>query len=136
MILPRFLEDGRKAGADHAAPNPTSTIWFRCESSSGSPPATVGHTLERSGHRQVTYMSRDHITPYSTAIGTADALDVYGQALDTIETGPRTAPEAASEEVRRRLATPDHEFVDHLPGDFERMLERVLPGGSSIRNIE
>lgn len=81
-------------------------------------------------------MSRNHITPYPSVLRTADALDVYSQALDTIETVPRTAPDPASEEIRRRSATLDHEFVDHLPGDFERMLERVLLGGSSIRNIE
>ena len=81
-------------------------------------------------------MSRNHVAPYSTAIGTADALDICGQTLDAVETGASTALDAASEEIRRRSATLDHEFVDHIPGDFERRLEQVMEGRGSIRNIE
>ena len=34
--------------------------------------------------------------------------------------------EAMAEEIRRRAEAPDEEFVEHAPGDFERVLERVL----------
>lgn len=35
--------------------------------------------------------------------------------------------DAMSEEIRRRAETPDDEFVEHVAGDFSRMLERILP---------
>ena len=34
--------------------------------------------------------------------------------------------EALAEEIRWRAETPDEEFVEHVPGDFERILERVM----------
>ena len=81
-------------------------------------------------------MSLSHLTPNQTVISTADALDFRSQASGAVETGLSTAPNAALEEIRRRSATPSHEFVDHVPGDFERMLERVMEDRGSIRNIE
>ncbi len=34
--------------------------------------------------------------------------------------------EAMAEEIRRRAETPDEEFVEHVPGDFERIFDQVL----------
>jgi len=34
--------------------------------------------------------------------------------------------EAMAEEIRRRAETPDEEFVEHVPGDFEKILDRVM----------
>ena len=33
---------------------------------------------------------------------------------------------AMAEEIRRRAESPDEEFVEHSPGDFARILERLL----------
>ena len=33
---------------------------------------------------------------------------------------------AMADEIRRRAETPDEEFVEHDPGDFERILDGVL----------
>ena len=45
------------------------------------------------------------------------------------EQGERRAMlDAMAEEIRRRAETPDKEFVEHTPGDFERILERLLAG--------
>ena len=43
------------------------------------------------------------------------------------EEGERRAMlDAMAEEIRRRAETPDDEFVEHAPGDFARVLERVI----------
>ena len=43
------------------------------------------------------------------------------------EEAERTAMlEVMVDEIRRRAETPDEEFVEHHPGDFERILDRVL----------
>ena len=43
------------------------------------------------------------------------------------EEGERRAMlDAMVEEIRRRAETPDDEFVEHAPGDFARVLERVI----------
>ena len=34
--------------------------------------------------------------------------------------------EAMAAEIHRRAKAPDEEFVEHAPGDFARLLERVL----------
>ena len=34
--------------------------------------------------------------------------------------------EAIAEEIRRRAEAPDEEFVEHAPGDFAKILGRVL----------
>ena len=34
--------------------------------------------------------------------------------------------DAMAEEIRRRAEAPDEEFVEHSPGDFGRILERLL----------
>lgn len=81
-------------------------------------------------------MSLSHLTPNQTVISTDDTLDFRSQASGAVETGLSTGPDVALEEIRRRSATPNHEFGDHVPGDFERMLERVMEGRGSIRNIE
>ena len=36
--------------------------------------------------------------------------------------------DAMAEEIRRRAEAPDDEFVEHTPGDFARILERLLAG--------
>jgi len=36
--------------------------------------------------------------------------------------------DAMAEEVRRRAETSDDEFVEHAPGDFARILDRMLAG--------
>ena len=52
------------------------------------------------------------------------------------EEAERTAMlDAMSEEVRRRGEAPDEEFVEHVPGDFSRILERLLAvrrGGDAL----
>lgn len=43
--------------------------------------------------------------------------------------------DAMAEEIRRRAETPDEEFVEHVPGDFSRVLERLLAarrGGDAV----
>ena len=43
------------------------------------------------------------------------------------EEGERRARlDAMVEEIRRRAETPDDEFVEHAPGDFARILERMI----------
>ena len=43
------------------------------------------------------------------------------------EEGERRAMlDAMAEEIRRRAETPDEEFVEHAPGDFARILERMI----------
>ena len=43
------------------------------------------------------------------------------------EEGERRAMlEAEAEEILRRAELPDREFVEHAPGDFTRILERML----------
>ena len=32
---------------------------------------------------------------------------------------------AMAEEIRRRAETPDEEFVEHVPGDFSKILDRM-----------
>ena len=34
--------------------------------------------------------------------------------------------DAMADEIRRRAETPDDEFIEYVPGDFERILDRVL----------
>ena len=36
--------------------------------------------------------------------------------------------DAMAEEIRRRAEASDDEFVEHTPGDFARILERLLAG--------
>lgn len=38
--------------------------------------------------------------------------------------------EAMADEIRRRAETPDDEFIEHVPGDFERILDRILAARS------
>ena len=38
----------------------------------------------------------------------------------------RAMLDAMAEEVRRRAEAPEEEFVEHTPGDFVRILERLL----------
>lgn len=38
--------------------------------------------------------------------------------------------EALADEIRRRAETPDDEFIEHVPGDFERILDRILAARS------
>ena len=48
------------------------------------------------------------------------------------EGGERRAMlDAMAEEIRRRAETPDGEFVEHAPGDFTRILERMLANRGS-----
>ena len=43
------------------------------------------------------------------------------------EEGERRAMlDAMVEEIRRRAETPDDEFVEHAPGDFARILDRMI----------
>ena len=48
------------------------------------------------------------------------------QRLRDEETERTVMLEAMAEEIRRRAETPDEEFVEHVPGDFERILDQVL----------
>ena len=48
------------------------------------------------------------------------------QRLRDEETERTAMLEAMAEEIRRRAETPDEEFVEHDPGDFERILDQVL----------
>ena len=48
------------------------------------------------------------------------------QRLRDEEAARLTMLDAMSEEIRRRAETPDDEFVEHVSGDFSRMLERML----------
>ena len=53
------------------------------------------------------------------------------QRLRDEEAEHRAMLDAMTEEVRRRAEAPDEEFVDHTPGDFVRILERLLANRSS-----
>ena len=48
------------------------------------------------------------------------------QRLRDEEDERRAMLDAMAEEIRRRAETPDDEFVEHAPGDFARVLERVI----------
>ena len=48
------------------------------------------------------------------------------QRLRDEEAERKAMLEAMAEEIRRRAEAPDEEFVEHAPGDFERILERML----------
>ena len=57
------------------------------------------------------------------------------QKLRDEEAERRAMLDAMAEEVRRRAEAPDEEFVEHVPGDFSRMLERLLAvrrGGDAL----
>ena len=46
------------------------------------------------------------------------------------EDAERTAMlEAMADEIRRRAETPDDDFIEHVPGDFERILDRRVARG-------
>ena len=47
------------------------------------------------------------------------------QRLRDEEAERRAMLDAMAAEVRRRAEAPDEEFVEHVPGDFSRILERV-----------
>ena len=48
------------------------------------------------------------------------------QRLRDEEAERKAMLDALADEVRRRAETPDEEFVEHVPGDFSRILERLL----------
>ena len=48
------------------------------------------------------------------------------QRLRDEEAERKAMLEAMAEEIRRRAEAPDEEFVEHTPGDFARILERML----------
>ena len=48
------------------------------------------------------------------------------QRLRDEEGERRAILDAMAEEIRRRAESPDDEFVEHTPGDFARILERLL----------
>lgn len=48
------------------------------------------------------------------------------QRLRDEEAERKAMLEAMAEEIRRRAEAPDEEFVEHAPGDFARILERML----------
>ena len=57
------------------------------------------------------------------------------QRLREQEAERRAMLDAMSEEIRRRSETPDDEFIEHAPGDFSRMFERLLSarsGGDAV----
>ena len=57
------------------------------------------------------------------------------QKLRDEEAERRAVLDAMAEEVRRRAEAPDEEFVEHVPGDFSRILERLLAvrrGGDAL----
>ena len=47
------------------------------------------------------------------------------QRLRDEEAERKAVLEAVAEEIRRRAEAPDEEFVEHTPGDFARILERM-----------
>ena len=47
------------------------------------------------------------------------------QRLRDEEAERKAMLEAMAEEIRRRAEAPDEEFVEHVPGDFANILERV-----------
>lgn len=50
------------------------------------------------------------------------------QKLRDEERDRKAMLDAMAEEIRRRAETSDDEFVEHTPGDFARILERLLAG--------
>ena len=48
------------------------------------------------------------------------------QRLRDEELERRAMLNAMAEEIRRRAEAPDEEFVEHVPGDFSRLLDRML----------
>ena len=52
------------------------------------------------------------------------------QKLRDEERERRAMLDAMAEEIRRRAEAPDDEFAEHTPGDFARILERLLAGRS------
>ena len=48
------------------------------------------------------------------------------QRLRDEESERKAMLDAMAEEIRRRAEAPDAEFVEHTPGDFARILERLL----------
>lgn len=53
------------------------------------------------------------------------------QKLRDEESERRAMLNAMAEEIRRRAEAPDEEFVEHVPGDFSRILGRMLAGRGS-----
>lgn len=53
------------------------------------------------------------------------------QRLRDEELERRAMLNAMAEEIRRRAEAPDEEFVEHVPGDFSRLLDRMLAGRGS-----
>ena len=47
------------------------------------------------------------------------------QRLRNEEAERRAMLNAMAEEIRRRAETPDEEFVEHVPGDFRKILDRM-----------
>ena len=47
------------------------------------------------------------------------------QRLRDEEAERRAMLNAVAEEIRRRAETPDEEFVEHVPGDFRKILDRM-----------
>ena len=47
------------------------------------------------------------------------------QRLRDEEAERRVMLNAMAEEIRRRAETPDEEFVEHVPGDFGKILDRM-----------
>jgi antitoxin ParD1/3/4 len=47
------------------------------------------------------------------------------QRLRNEEAERRAMLNAMAEEIRRRAETPDEEFVEHVPGDFSKILDRM-----------
>ncbi len=47
------------------------------------------------------------------------------QRLRDEEAERRAMLNAMAEEIRRRAETPDEEFVEHVPGDFSKILDRM-----------
>ena len=48
------------------------------------------------------------------------------QKLRDEEAERKAMLDAMADEIRRRAETPDEEFLAHAPGDFSRILERLL----------
>ena len=56
------------------------------------------------------------------------------QRLRDEESERRAVLDAMAEEIRRRAEASDDEFVEHTPGDFARILERLLAGRARDRD--
>ena len=57
------------------------------------------------------------------------------QRLRDEEAERKVMLDAMSEEIRRRAGTPDEDFIEHVPGDFSRIVERLLSarrGGDAV----